>query len=196
MSYALVKGGQVTERRPGRYETKVSDGATLSPPDGGWTDELAALCGFLPVTDTTQPPDTATTTHDRSVELIEGTPTVVWVERPKTQTELAGERREQHRSALDQAIAVAITDLLALAEYPALPEVPASTLPTIPAGTLTTAVLSDAVRVLRAECLTLRQVIGALRNEAQATRAGAQQVAEALANKIRLDRGDFAHLED
>lgn len=164
-----------TERQPRRSgERKTSDGFLLTPPEGGWTEELAALCGFVPVVDTPRPDDTATTTHDRSVELVNGTPTVLWTQRAKTADELAAVQQEQHRSTLDQAIADAITDLLALAEYPAIP--------VVPAGTHTTANLSNYLR--------------ALRDEAQATRAGAQRVAETLANKIRLDRGDFAHLDD
>ena len=85
MPYALViDGALVAVRQPGRLETKLSDGAQLGAPDGIWTDDLAALCGFVPITETDQPPDTATTTHDRTIEIIDGAPTVVWVERPKT----------------------------------------------------------------------------------------------------------------
>lgn len=76
------------------------------------------------------------------------------------------------RSTIDQAITDAIADLLTLAN--------AAALPAVPDGTMTTAQLSNALRTLR--------------NEAQATRAGAQRVAQALADKIRLDRGDFDHL--
>ena len=156
--------------------------------------ELVAATGWLEVDDTPRPDDTATTTHDRSVELVDGTPTVVWTERDKTADELAAAQQAENYSVVDQAITDAIAELDTLAKYPAMPTVPDSTLPAIPAGTLTTAVLSDAVRVLRAECLTLRQVIVALRNESQANRAGAQRVAQTLADKIRLDRGDFDHL--
>ena len=76
----------------------------------------------------------------------------------------------QHNEA---AIAEAITE--ALAELRALVAAPA--LPVVPDGTLTTAQLSNALRILR--------------NEAQATRAGAQKVAATLAQTIRLVRGDF-----
>lgn len=87
MPYALViDGALVAVRQPGRLETKLSDGALLGAPDGIWTDDLAALCGFVPITETDQP-FAAMMAHDRTVELIDGAPTVVWVERPKTAEE-------------------------------------------------------------------------------------------------------------
>jgi hypothetical protein len=77
-----------TERSPGRLEQKLSDGAWLSPPDTGWTQELAALCGFVPVVTTTRPADTSTQTSDRSVVVADGVPTEQWTVRAKTQGEL------------------------------------------------------------------------------------------------------------
>jgi len=77
-----------TARNPGRVETKLSDGARLSAPDGRWTDELAALCGFVRIVDTVRPADTDTHTHERTVEVIDGTPTVVWTERAWTEEEV------------------------------------------------------------------------------------------------------------
>ena len=50
--------------------------------------ELAEL-GWLPVTTVERPPDTETTTHDYTVELVAGTPTETWTERPKTPDETA-----------------------------------------------------------------------------------------------------------
>ena len=44
----------------------------------------AAALGWLPVTETPRPDDTATTTHDRAVELVAGVPTVTWTARPWT----------------------------------------------------------------------------------------------------------------
>lgn len=76
---------------------------------------------------------------------------------------------EHNASAIDTAITSALTELRNLVNAPALPDVPA--------GTMTTAQLSSALRTLR--------------NEAQATRAGAQRVADILLKTIRLVRGDF-----
>lgn len=45
-------------------------------------------CGWFAVVDTERPADTDTTTHDSSVELVDGVPTVVWTERAKTDDEL------------------------------------------------------------------------------------------------------------
>ena len=67
--------------------------------DGRWvlalrdaSVELQEACGWFAVTDTPRPPDTPTTTHDRTVELVNNVPTVVWTERPKTQAELDAEQ--------------------------------------------------------------------------------------------------------
>lgn len=90
MSYALVIDGTlVAVRNPGRTETKLSDGRPLGAPDGIWTDDLAALCGFVPIVGTPRPDDTADTTTDRTVQLVNGTPTVVWTTRAKTDAEKA-----------------------------------------------------------------------------------------------------------
>lgn len=51
--------------------------------------ELQEACGWFPVVDTPKPADTPTDTHDRSVELVNGQPTVVWTPRPWTPDELA-----------------------------------------------------------------------------------------------------------
>lgn len=133
------------------------------------TVTLREACGWFPVTDTTRPEDTATTTHDRTVELVAGVPTVVWTERPKTQAELDAEQETANRTTIDQAITDALTRLQELVDAPAIPAVPN--------GTMTNAVLSDVVR--------------ALRDHAQDTRAGAQEVALTLRRTIRLVRGDY-----
>jgi len=42
--------------------------------------ELREACGWYEVIDVERPPDTDTTTFDRTVELVDGTPTIVWTE--------------------------------------------------------------------------------------------------------------------
>ena len=74
-----------------------------------------------------------------------------------------------NRRTIEEAVVTALTQLDTLIAAPALT--------TIPAGTLTAADLSNRLRILR--------------DEAQATRAGAQQVAQSLKRTIRLVRGDF-----
>ncbi len=100
VTYALVIGNVLTNRGPGRIEQKLSDGRFLSPPEGGWTDALAALCGFVPIVNTARPADTATTTYDRTVALVNSAPTVVWTARPKTQAELDAEAAAVNRTTI------------------------------------------------------------------------------------------------
>lgn len=115
MSYALVLNDTIVAvRNPGHLETKLSDGALLSAPDGKWTPELAALCGFLPITETARPADTPTTTYARSVTLQAGVPTVVWTARPKNAEELAADAAETDR----QAVEAAVVSTLGLSESP------------------------------------------------------------------------------
>lgn len=133
------------------------------------TADLVAATGWLPVTDTDRPNDTATTTHDYSVELVNGTPTVTWTERPKTQAELDGQQQQANRSTIDAEITAALNRLQTLINAPAVAEVPP--------GTLTTAQLSNIARQTR--------------DAVQQNRAGAQDVARVLRRLIRLVRGDF-----
>lgn len=51
--------------------------------------ELQQACGWFEVLDVARPADTDTHTHDQSVELIDGTPTMVWTQRAWTPDELA-----------------------------------------------------------------------------------------------------------
>jgi hypothetical protein len=58
--------------------------------NGQWltlTADNAHLAGWFEVVDAARPADTDTTTHDRSVELVDGTPTVVWTPRAWTTDE-------------------------------------------------------------------------------------------------------------
>lgn len=55
-------------------------------------EELAAT-GWTEVVETDRPADTDTTTCDRSVVLVGGVPTEVWVERDKTEDELVADYR-------------------------------------------------------------------------------------------------------
>lgn len=61
--------------------------------------ELQRATGWVEVADTPRPDDTDTHTHDRSVELVKGVPTVVWVERAWTETEV--EARERAANWID-----------------------------------------------------------------------------------------------
>ena len=85
--YALVQGDAIVEG-PGALPDVWNDGTRdwdLRP----ITDPELAELGWFPVVEVPRPPDTETTTHDYSVELVAGLPTEVWTERPKTPDEVA-----------------------------------------------------------------------------------------------------------
>lgn len=69
---------------------------------------LQQACGYYPVTDTARPADTATDTFDRSVQLVNGTPTVVWTERPMTAPELANVAANTNRTTIQTQAATAL----------------------------------------------------------------------------------------
>jgi len=81
--------------------------------------ELQQVCGWYEIADTERPADTPTTTHDRSVELVAGTPTVVWTERAKTDQELSNDQEAQYPSefeSLKQAARLVVLPKLAADE--------------------------------------------------------------------------------
>jgi hypothetical protein len=86
--------------------------------DGQWiepvTEANAASCGWFPVVDTLRPADTDTHTHDRSVELVNGTPTVVWTQRPWTAEDLAALAEQANEAAIDAYLndALALIDTI------------------------------------------------------------------------------------
>lgn len=80
-------------------------GLDTAPPD------LVAATGWTEVVDTARPADTATTTHDRSVTLVAGVPTVTWASRTKTAEEQAGDTRQANRTAIEDAARTAMANL-------------------------------------------------------------------------------------
>jgi hypothetical protein len=108
--YALIRDGVIEAVRNPRTsgEFKLSDG-TLLRPANGWTDALAALCGFVRVVDPGAPVLQPTQTLDpNTVTLLAGVPTVVYHVRNKTQAELDADaatalaelERQQARDAI------------------------------------------------------------------------------------------------
>lgn len=69
---------------------------------------LVEACGWFPVTDVARPADTGTTTFDRSVELVNGTPTVVWTARAKTTQELANDTETANRATIQTQLTTAL----------------------------------------------------------------------------------------
>jgi hypothetical protein len=111
--YALVLDDEIIEvRNPRRSgEFKLSDGRLMRPPASGWSDSLAAACGFLPVADPGAPPVTALQALGaNTVELIGGVPTIEYHLRDKTPAELAAEALAAAR-AENEAILSSLEDV-------------------------------------------------------------------------------------
>ena len=87
-SYALVVNSAIQSEGPLPLSARRLDtqdwvmGLATAPV------ELVEACGYFPVVDAPRPADTPTTTWTRTLSLLAGEPTVVWVERAKTQTEI------------------------------------------------------------------------------------------------------------
>lgn len=74
-------------------------------------DSLRVACGWYPVTDTARPADTADTTHDRTIDVVDGTPTVVWTARPKTTEEQAADTDRAAFQTREDNLAAAVATL-------------------------------------------------------------------------------------
>lgn len=104
-TYALVTDGIIDHpyRVPSvlRTDDRDYDLRSLDP-------DLLAVHGIYEVVQVARPADTDTTTHDRTVELVDGVPTVVWTQRAKTQAELDAEAEAaaaaERAFVLEQAI--------------------------------------------------------------------------------------------
>lgn len=107
MSHALVIDGTIVAvgRLPEAART-TTDGRWVKVREGTVAEQME--CGWFAVVEADQPADTASTTHARNVELVQGVPTVVWTERPKTEGEMAGEAKAaqeaEARFVLTQAV--------------------------------------------------------------------------------------------
>ena len=82
MTLALIRQGEiiVIPEDPSEMDYSVD----LSNPDPA----VLASRGILEILEVPKPDDTATTTHDKSIELVSGIPTEVWTERPMTAAEI------------------------------------------------------------------------------------------------------------
>jgi len=117
MTYALVKDGEIKQEGYPRY---WFDGVRFwdfrdEPPDPS--------TGWLPVVETPQPGNTEFVTHARTLELIDGSPTEVWVEFAKSPIELEQQIRDANahllREELQQqimALILAVNDLNAITD--------------------------------------------------------------------------------
>ena len=107
MSYA-----KVTDNSINKLATRLPETAQRLD-NGAWVMALRTAdtatqeaCGWFEVDDTAvRPDDTATTTSDRSVELVVDVPTVIWTVRNKTRDELDADADADERQALRPLIA-------------------------------------------------------------------------------------------
>lgn len=90
MSYVIIEGGLI------QAEIIVSGLPTAS---------LIEERGWVEIVDTVRPVDTVAVTYDRTLELIEGVPTVVWVQRPKNSIEIAADVAQAKVVKLQASIA-------------------------------------------------------------------------------------------
>ncbi len=115
MTYARFQNDTVTERSA-ELPPKVWVQETVDPPTGRYeplTVANAASFDWYEVVRVAKPADTATTTHDRSVAVVDGKLSDVWTERPKTQTELDADADQTQRDQVAAGVAD-ITAYLAL----------------------------------------------------------------------------------
>src|SRR6185312_13596137 len=99
--YAHVANNTITETRGAlpATGTRLDNGnVVLGFPNTDTATQQA--CGWYQITDTPQPTPAAGDTLDRSVQLVNGTPTVVWTERPMTADELAAQTAQTNRAAI------------------------------------------------------------------------------------------------
>jgi hypothetical protein len=111
MSYVHVTNGVIDSgelRRPTKL-FRVSDGARVLWWDGITEAELNA-CGWFAVVQVARPADTPTHTSDRSVTLVNGSPTETWTLRLKTQAELDADTARTNDATIRQQAETALSN--------------------------------------------------------------------------------------
>ena len=155
--YALTTATGVDAVGPlPRAARRLDTGQWVTPPPNGWTDTLAAECGWLPVVESPRPADTATDTHEPTYTRNGATVIQTWTTRPWTADELAAQSQQavagtltaDTKTDLDK-IAKAIADLATLLGD-------AATVGSVRAvmGTSTDAAGTGTLRALRAQTNT------------------------------------------
>lgn len=116
MSWVLVVDDKIVEVRSPRStgEHKLSDGLLVRPGVNGWTEKLAAVCGFFRVVG--DPPvanDGEVVERDPVPVLVDGVPTWQYTVRAKTVEELAAEAEAEADRAERDQVKQAVTNLRA-----------------------------------------------------------------------------------
>lgn len=91
-------------------ELQLRDGSGTRLWWEGITDAELAETGWFKVFPIAQPADTATTTSDRSLTVVAGTPREQWTQRPKTQAEIDADAATANNSTIRQQANVALAD--------------------------------------------------------------------------------------
>lgn len=111
MTYALITRIPLVEDRLPAGARRLDTGEwVMALPDAD--PALWHACGWWAVVDAARPADTPTTTWDRTLELVDGVPTVVWVERPKTAGEIAAETAAANSATLTGQVGDNVATLL------------------------------------------------------------------------------------
>ena len=99
-----------------RAARRLDTGQWVTPPPDGWTDTLAAACGWLPVVESPRSADTATDTYEPTYTVDGATVVQSWTLRPWTAEELAAQAEQsayEAQQATDRAILDATAALMA-----------------------------------------------------------------------------------
>lgn len=148
-------------------------------------EQTRQACGWFDVVDTAKPDDTDATTFDQTIELVEGTPTVVWAERAKTDVPPPPPTAEERIADLEAKLAQA---------EPTPDDIPATANPL----SAQVAQLSATVEALTGELDRLKVVdaatIEATAKDATASKELIAKVAEAFG--ISWDEADKVRLTD
>ena len=132
MSYARVLDGTATAGHPPDLldpsdvtaEGRWWDLRRHDQPLEEWESDTVGPHGWAPIVETPRPPDTDTTTHDYSLDVVDGQPVETWTPRPWTPAELEARTAQANTTqmvtesdeSVDKLVAVvealnAITDL-------------------------------------------------------------------------------------
>ena len=112
--FARVVNGEVEYGFVGPLPSRaqrLADGEWIEPPNGEWTLDLAASCGWLPVVQTPRPEDTREVRYIPAPPIVQnGFPVQQWASRPWTSGEIRVNRRWMVRlAARDSLVDTALT---------------------------------------------------------------------------------------
>lgn len=81
-----------------------------------WEFDILAPHGWAPIVTTPRPPDTDTTTHDYSLDVVDGAPVEVWTPRPWTAAELEGREAQANTTQMIAEQDESVDKLVAVVE--------------------------------------------------------------------------------